>query len=297
MSRISVKAVRQIRFNSNTPLYLNPHTWENLPADRIFELHNLRKDALKENYNPNDEERRAILSTFQDLSKVKPTLDYVYEIDNFKERFMNNTPARLRGLPPKRSNVNVVPSTKTLHDERRKDHLNKVMAFEMPLLAKYRQPYTPKTNKETPIKLTYHSDFSNDSNNSNRKVTLTVALKDLALNEKQQKKFIILSGNKINHETNILKFSVDESEQPTQNARIIVERFNKLVEAAKDLTDDFADIPIDIRSTKMKKKLPVFPKEWKKPQDAPIVSHNITRKLVDLVKSKKDDSYVSTFKP
>lgn len=297
MSRISVRTVRQIRFNSKTPLYLNPHAWENLPADRIFELHNLRKDALKENYNPNDEERRAILSTFQDLSKVKPTLDYVYEIDNFKERFMNNTPARLRGLPPKRSNVNVVPSTKTLHDERRKDHLNRVMAFEMPLLAKYRQPYTPKTNKETPIKLTYHSDFSNSSNNSNRKVTLTVELKDLQLNEKQQKKFIILAGNKINHDTNILKFSVDESEQPTQNARIIVGRFNKLMEAAKDLTDDFADIPIDIRSTISKKKVPVFPKEWKKPQDAPVASHNITRKLVDLVKAKKDETYVSTFKP
>lgn len=291
--------IKQIRFNSShsnkDPLYLNPHSWEGLPADRIFELHNLRKDSLKENYNPNDEERRAILSTFQSLGKVRPSLDYVYEIDNFKEKYMNNTPVNLRGLPPKRSNVNVVSNGQTPHDLRRRDHLNRVSAFEMPLLAKLRQPYAPKSNAETPINLSYHSDFSNDANSSNRKVTLSVNLCDLQLNDSQQRKFMILSGNKFNHNTKKLKFSVDENPEPTQNARIIMERFSRLLKESKDLTDDFSDIPIDTRHSKPPKATVKFPNEWKKPQDAPIVQHNIVRRLVDHVKHKKDQQYVSKY--
>lgn len=298
---VTNSCIRQIRYNSSQSkkdaLYLNPHAWEGLPADRIFELHNLRKDSLKENYNPNDEERRAILSTFKSLGNVRPSLDYVYEIDNFKEKYMNNTPVNLRGLPPKRSNVNVVDSGQTPHDLRRRDHLNRVSAFEMPLLAKLRQPYKPKTNKETPIKLTYHSDFSNESNSSNRKVTLSVFINDLDLNEKQQRKFMILSGNKFNHNTKTLKFSVDENPEPTQNARIIVSRFNRLLKESKDLTDDFSDIPIDTRHTKPVKKQVEFPDEWKRPQDAPVVQHNIIRRLVDHVKDKKDEKFVSKYTP
>lgn len=290
-------STKQVRFNSSTPLYLNPHAWHGLPADRIFELHNLRKDALKENYNPNDEERRAILSTFQSLGKVRPGLDYVYEIDNFKEKYMNNTPVNLRGLPPKRSNVNVVASGKTAHDLRRREHLNRISAFEMPLLAKLRQPYVPKSDQETPVKLTYHTDFSNESNSSNRKVTVQVLLKDLDLNEKQQRKFMILAGNKFNHNTQTLKFSVDENAEPTQNARLIMQRFQRLVTEAKDLTDDFSDIPVDTRHSKPKAVKAQFPEEWKRPQDAPVVQHNIVRKLVDRVKEKKDEEYVKRFTP
>lgn len=296
-----LKSTRYVRFNSSKAekglLYLNPHEWEGLDADRIFELHNLRKDELKENYNPNDEERRAILSTFQSLRRTRPTLDYVYEIDNFKERYMNNTPAILRGLPPKLSNVEVLSSGKSKHNLRRIENLNRVMAFEMPLLAKLRQPYVPKTDKELPIKFTYLTDFTNTSSSANRKVYLAVKLEDLDLNPSQQRKFKILSGNKFNHNTQILRFSVDESQEPTQNARIAFERFSKLYEAAKDLTDDFKDVPIDTRHTKAYKPKPKFPEEWNKPENSPVVKYNITRKLVDLVIEKKDKEYVDKFLP
>lgn len=302
-SRTALRNVNQVRvrYNSNAAgdetLHLNPHAWEGLPADRIFELHNLRKDALKENYNPNDEERRAILSTFTSLSKTRPGLDYVYEIDNFKERYMNSTPVNERGLPPKRSNVNVVSSGQTAHDLRRREHLTRISAFEMPLLAKLREKYEPKSDKETPVKLTYHTDFSNESNSSNRKVTLEVLLKDLELSEPQQRKFMILSGNKFNHNTQTLKFTVDEHPEPTQNAKLIMQRFNKLMKESKDLTDDFADIPIDTRHSKPVTPKAKFPEAWKKPENAPVAQNSIVKKLVEHVKTKKDEQYVSNFKP
>ncbi|EGV66717.1 37S ribosomal protein S24, mitochondrial [Yamadazyma tenuis] len=299
----SIRSVRElgVRYNSTqsseNTLHLNPHVWEGLPADRIFELHNLRKDSLKQNYNPNDDERRAILSTFTSLTKKKAPLDYVYEIDNFKERYMNNTPVKLRGLPPKKSNVEVVASGQTPHDLRRRQELNRVSAFEMPLLAKLRQPYVPESDEETPIELTYYTDFSNEANSSNRRVTLSVALKHLQLNENQTRKFMILAGNKFNHNTKVLKFTIDEYPEPTQNARAAAEKFAKLLNASKDLSDDFSDIPVDTRHTKPWKPSVQFPKEWRRPQDAPVVQNNIMKKLVEHVKQKKDEQYVSKFSP
>lgn len=283
--------------SNNEALYLNPHAWEGLPADRIFELHNLRKDALKENYNPNNEERNAILSTFASLGKTKPALDYVYEIDNFKERYMNNTPVNLRGLPPKKSNVYVSAKGETSHKLRQKEHLKRLMAYELPLLAKLRQPYEPKSDKETPLKVTYNTDFSNGSNSSNRKVTLSVKLDDLSLNEKQQHKFIVLSGNKFNHNTRSLRFSVEDSPEPSQNARLIGDRFLRLLTESKDLTDDLSDIPIDTRHTKPQKKRASFPDAWKRPDQAPTVKHSITRRVIDDIKLRKDQQYIDQLSP
>lgn len=279
------------------PLYLNPHAWKGLPADRIFELHNLRKDALGEKYNPDDEERRAILSTFTSLGKVKPTLDYAYEIDNFKERHMNNTPVNLRGLPPKKSNTNVIDSGATPHKNRKIEQLNRISAYEMPLLAKFRQEYKPETTNKTPIRLSFNSDFSDGSNSLNRKVTLTCNIEDLNLNEKQQKKFKILAVNRFNHHTNTIKFSSNQHAEATQNARYLVSTFNKLLEASKDLSDDFSDIPVDTRHMHKKKSELVFPESWKRPQDAPITRHKIVRKLVDDVKQKQDVQYIAKYSP
>lgn len=278
-------------------LYLNPHAWKGLPADRIFELHNLRKDAMGEKYNPDDEERRAILSTFTTLGKVKPTLEYAYEIDNFKERHMNNTPVNLRGLPPMKSNINVVDKGATPHEQRKIEQLHRISAYEMPLLAKFRQEYKPEPTKDSPIKLSFNSDFSDGSNSLNRKVTLLCNIEDLNLNEKQQRKFKILATNRFNHHTNSIKFSSNQYAEATQNARHLVSIFNRLLEASKDLSDDFSDIPVDTRHMHAKKAAPSFPESWKRPEDAPIARHKIIRRLVDEVKQKQDAQYINNYSP
>lgn len=303
LARLSVRSRPQSAFSTKPPaseeqpLYLNPHAWKGLPADRIFELHNLRQEALGEKYNPNDAERNAILSTFTALSKLKPTLDYVYEIDNFKERHMNNTPVPLRGLPPKLSNVEVLDKGASPHDQRRIEQMHRVSAYEMPLLAKYRQKYEPRNDKEEPIRLTFHSDLADETNAYNRKVTLAVLLEDLALEEKQQKKFKILAGNKFNHHKQVLRFSSSQFPDATQNARWLVETFNKLLAESKDLTEAFDDIPVDTRHSRAQKPRAIFPEAWKRPQDAPVARHKIIRKLVDDVKNKKDQHHLAQYSP
>lgn len=284
--------------SNDPPLYLNPHKWEGLPADRIFELHNLRKKVLADKYNPDDAERSAILSTIVALGETKPGLDYVYEIDNFKERHMNNLKPSDRGKPPKYSNIPVLDKGKTPHEIRKIEHLHRVSAYEIPLLAKFRQEYKPQPESQTPLRLTYHSDFTDESNAYNRKVTLFASIKDLGLNEIQARKFKILSGNKFNHDDNTIKFSSDRYSEATQNSRHLVDTFNKLLSESKDLSkDSFKDIPIDTRHMRTKKVKAQFPDSWKRPEDAPSTQHKIVRKLVEDVKERKDKQYISKYLP
>lgn len=296
-SKNSSSFIRTHSKSTNNVLYLNPHEWNGLPADRIFELHNLRKEAMGEKYNPNDDERNAILSTFTSLTKVKPSLDYAYEIDNFKERHMNNTPVNLRGLPPLLSNVNVINKGSTPHDIRRVEQLTRVSAYEMPLLAKFRQEYKQPSPSENPIKLTYHSDFSNESNSMNRKVVLSCDIKDLKLSKEQEKKFKLLSGNKFNYHSNTFKLKSNQLPEASQNARLLVDTFNKLLKEAKDMKDDFADIPLDTRHMKAKKSHVPFPESWKRPQDAPVARHQVVRKIVENIKVRKDSEFISNHTP
>lgn len=281
-----------------SPLYLNPHKWQGLPADRIFELHDLRQKVLADKYVPDDAERSAVLSTYVALGVNNPTLDYAYQIDNFKERVMNNTPYALRGLPPKLSNIPVIDKGVTPHQQRKLEQLTRVMAYEMPLLAKFRQEYNPQSSTDSPITLTYQSDMTDETNAFNRKVTLTCKLEDLGLDDKQARKFKILSGNKFNHNKNSIKFSSDRFSESAQNARWLVETFNKLLTEAKDLSKEtFEDIPVDVRHSKAQKPAPVFPESWKRPQDAPVEQNKIIRKLVDGVKQLKDEKFLSQYSP
>lgn len=285
------------RFQSNAPLYLNPHMWQGLPADQVFELHKLRQQKLGDKYTPTDEERHAVLSTVAALSNTKqgPKLDYVYALDNFKEKYMNNVPVAQRSDSQKLSNVEVLGRGDTPHIKRRHDHLTRVAAYEMPLLAKFAQEYVPAKAKELPLQMTYHTDFSDDPTlKFNRKVLVQVRLADLALTKPQQHKFKLLAGNKFNLDTNVFKMTCQRYPESAQNARFLVETVAKLVEAAKDPSDDFADIPVDPRHMRyhIKKPEPQFPEEWKRPEDAPQAKHKVVNRLVSQVIAKKDQQYL-----
>ncbi|RLV94317.1 37S ribosomal protein S24 mitochondrial [Spathaspora sp. JA1] len=283
---------------STTPLYLNPHVWTGLPADQVFELHRKRKEYLGSNYAPSNDERSAILSTISSLVRNKPSLSYVFGIENFKEKYSSAVPMNERGRAPKKSNVLVLNKGDTPAKTKRIENLYRVSAYELPLLAKYRETYVPKS--ESPLKLSYYSDFSEDVNNKyNRKVKLTVQIDDLQLSPKQQHKFKLLAGNKFNHETNKFTFKYDNFPEAAQNSRFVVETFNKLLTQSKDLTDDFSDIPLDTRHMKpfIKRVEPQFPEAWKRPEDAPIAKHAIVERLVENLKKHKDDAYFKHITP
>lgn len=267
-------------------LFLNPHAWEGLPADQIFQLHQVRKQYMGNAYNPTNEERTAILSTINSLSPQKPPLDYSFEIENFKERLMNNTPMNQRGLPQKLSNQYVISRGDLPHNKRRIENLTRISAFEMPLLAKYRQPYQPASKKEAPLKLTYQSDFKADTTSEyNRLVKLSVKLEDLGLTKEQEHKFKILSGDKFNHDNNTFNLKSKRYPEAAQNVTWLVSTFNRLLTESKDLSKEtFSDIPLDKRHMKqlIRKKANSFPEEWKRPQDAPISRHFIVDRLVSM---------------
>ena len=304
------RAVQAVRFSSSSAseeaLYLNPHAWQGLPADQIFELQKLRKKYMGTAYSPNDEERKAVLSTISALAN-NPKIGYAFEIDNFKERFMNNTPMKERGLPAKLSNQYVIGKGATPHEKRRIEHLNRVCAYEMPLLVKYRQPYVPKPKTETPLKLTYHTDFGKETTNKfNRKVILEVSVDNLKLDAKQLHKFKVLADEKYNSETNIFTMESNQYREAAQNVNWLVDTFNKLLVEAKDLSkEDFADVPEKKTKTKQTKTLikqsktgiADFPKEWKRPQDAPIKKHAVVNKLVDALKKKGDQQFINKIRP
>lgn len=304
MNRIrGARSVQVARFYSNKvspdALFLNPHAWQGLPADQIFELQNLRKKYMGDAYSPNDEERTAVLSTISALAN-NPKIGYAFEIDNFKERYMNNTPMKERGLPQKLSNQYVINKGSLPHEKRRIEHLNRICAYEMPLLAKYRQPYTPRPRTEAPIKLTYQTDFSNETNNKfNRRVLLSVELANLNLEPAQLHKFKVLAGDKLNTENDTFYLSSDKYREAAQNVNWLVDTFNKLLTEAKDLTEDFADIPVNTLPLKRtaRKAEPKFPETWSRPQDAPIGKFGIVDKLVETVKQKADEKFLNQIKP
>ncbi|KAL7663998.1 Small ribosomal subunit protein mS35 [[Candida] zeylanoides] len=286
------------------PMYLNPHAWKGLPADRIFELHEMRKTALGDKYVPNDDERNAILSTVTQLGKrANPELEYVYALDHFKERHMNNTPANLRGRPPQLTGIPVIKQGETPHLERKRQVLNTVSAFEMPLLAKFRQPYQPAEAHAAPLVLKYGDDFGNTDSVCNRKVSLKCAVKSLQLSEKQVRKLKVLAASRYDHARDEIRISSQHHAEAAQNARWLVETFGKLVAAAKDPADSLEDVPIDTRHTRAQLKIlnhrprAQFPSHWKRPQDAPVEKFKVVRKLVERVKAKKDEEYTTAYTP
>ncbi|RCK55819.1 37S ribosomal protein S24, mitochondrial [Candida viswanathii] len=277
-------------------LFLNPHAWKGLPADQVFELHLLRVKSMKDAYNPTNDERTAILSTIKSLSGKKAALDYAFEIENFKEKLMNNTPMKERGTPQKLSNQFVINDGSVPHHKRRIENLTRVAAYEIPLLAKYRQPYNPRPSQETPLQLTYNSDFSEETSNShNRKIKLSVRLSDLNLNPQQEHKFKILAGNKFNHVTGTFNLKCERYPEAAQNVNWAVTTFHKLLEESRDLKETFADIPLR-KPIKKKNKVPVnFPRDWKRP--APLRPNNIVERLVADAEAVKDEAYLQSISP
>lgn len=280
-----------------TPLYLNPHAWKGLPSDQIFKLHNTRLNKMGKNYTPTNDERNAILSTISSLSSTRGCLDYVFEINNFKERHMNNTPLRLRNLPPKYANVDVVNKGETIEKKRRNEYLTRVLAYQVPLLYKFRKKYISKKQNENPLKFSYFSDFTSESNVKNRRVVLTCNIKHLNLTEKQEHNLKILLDKNYNFVKTELTLESDVFPLAIQNARYLAEILNNFLNEAKNSDNDFSDFAVRKNHVKQTSNPNSFLDEWKRPQDAPVKKYRITENLIKEIIVKKDSNYLKTFSP
>ena len=82
------------------------------------------------------------------------------------------------------------------------------------------------------------------------------------MTQAQRTKLIKLVGVRYNPDTEVVKMSCESFETQAQNKKYLRDLVNTLIREAKDGTDMFEDIPIDLRHHKRK---PVYkyPEEWK----------------------------------
>ncbi|SPN99557.1 uncharacterized protein DNG_02409 [Cephalotrichum gorgonifer] len=139
-------------------------------------------------------------------------------------------------------------------------HYARVVAWEMPLLAKLAKPFEPPKENE-PLRFRY-TTYLGESHPAQRKVVVTFCPGDLGLTAEQELKLKKLAGPRYNPEKDVIKMSCESHDHQAQNKRHLADQVDKLLEAAKDPTDMFADIPLDLRHHPVTPKLK-FPAEWR----------------------------------
>ena len=136
----------------------------------------------------------------------------------------------------------------------------RLAAWELPLLSKLAKPFEMPT-AANPFRFRYTS-YLGESHPAANKVVVQFAVNDMPnLTQQQQNKLIKLAGPRYNPETGFIKMSCEMYDTQDQNKRFLGETIKKLLDEARDLTDDFEDVPFDFRYFKPKIRRE-FPKEW-----------------------------------
>ncbi|KAK7205210.1 mitochondrial ribosomal subunit protein-domain-containing protein [Myxozyma melibiosi] len=162
-----------------------------------------------------------------------------------------------------------------VEQHREKREYNRVAAWEMPLLSKEAIPFVAPTNKEV-FKFRY-TTYMGQEHAGEAKVTVEFEMKAVAKlyfgegkeRAKRVHKMSLLCGPRYNPTSGIVHMSSERFPNAVQNKKFLADSLKKLLVEAYDIeTEAFEDIPRDTRHVKPKKKVPMFPKEWERPQDA-----------------------------
>ncbi|CAI4038051.1 hypothetical protein SMKI_04G3900 [Saccharomyces mikatae IFO 1815] len=270
-------------------LFMHPEKWKGLPPQKILELYWERMARLGSEYKPNKDELNALLTT-SEYSEV-PANDIkklYYRGEQGAIDIKGGSVNRDNSLRPFMFDELPSQAQELVAQHREQRFYNRLAAYELPLLAQYRQEYKRPSAKTHPVTYRYTSYIGEDHPNS-RKVVLSVKTDELGLEERSLHKFRVLARSRYDHITDIFKMSSDKFEQASQNARYLHDILQKLLAESKDLTkDDFSDVPLDTRHTiaknlRKKKRDYKFPEHWKRPEDAPKKKFNIVDQLLDSV--------------
>lgn len=108
-----------------------------------------------------------------------------------------------------------------------------------------------------------YTHYMGEQHPAEKKVVVEFSAADLTMmTSAQVLKLKKLVGARYNPQTDIIKMSCEMFETPAQNKRFLCDTIEKLFVEAKDPTDDFADVPLDLRHHKFKHPLK-FPEAWK----------------------------------
>ncbi|KAJ2901753.1 hypothetical protein MKZ38_001425 [Zalerion maritima] len=152
-----------------------------------------------------------------------------------------------------------------LEEHREYRAYGRIMAWEMPLLAKLAKKYeSPGRHQVLRFR---HTTYMGELHPAEKKVVVEFCPDDIFppgdaedawMNSKLKK----LAGVRYNPEKNIIKMSCESFEHAAQNKRRLGDLVKKLVVEASDPTDKLLDVPIDTRHHRIKTK-PKFPTSWR----------------------------------
>lgn len=277
-------------------LFLSPREWKGLPPTTILQLHEERKFKLGPNYQPNVDELDALYATkdFTGLTVNQIKQDYQsYWVKNNVTKGDKQQQAKIKkynafelkhGLRPFQFDDLPTAVQEDLDDIKETRYYQRIAAFELPQLVKFRQEYKPVDTKQNPITYKYTTYMGEEHPNS-KKVVLSCQAKDLDLDAKQLHKFKLLARTRYNFETDQFKMSSEKFNEPLQNAHYLHDIFQRLINESKDLSiETFEDIPLDTRHIKAQNlrkkkhgKTYNFPEEWSRPEDAPEEKINVLK--------------------
>ncbi|KAL4909037.1 hypothetical protein BDW74DRAFT_145844 [Aspergillus multicolor] len=137
----------------------------------------------------------------------------------------------------------------------------RITAWDMPHLSKLAKPFT--LPPETHILRFRYTTYMGESHPAETKVVVELASKDLVpkyLTEAQRQTLLKIVGPRYNPQKDIIRMSCEKFDTRAQNKRYLGDLIGTLLKEAKE-GDSFADVPLDLRHHKPKKRLQ-FPQEW-----------------------------------
>ncbi|WEW57622.1 37S ribosomal protein S24, mitochondrial [Emydomyces testavorans] len=148
-----------------------------------------------------------------------------------------------------------------LHQHRHLRKYARITAWDMPSLSALAKPFS--LPPQTHILRFRYTTYMGETHPAESKVVVELCSKDLTptyLTEAQRITFLKLVGPRYNPDTDIIRMSSEKFPSRAQNKRYLGDLVEKLLTEAKE-GDSFADIPLDLRHHKPKKRLK-FPAEW-----------------------------------
>ncbi|CCH43431.1 37S ribosomal protein S24, mitochondrial [Wickerhamomyces ciferrii] len=288
--------------NSQKPLYKTPSKWLDLNAEQVFDLHLKRKYELSLNYRKSEIELQALKKHAKEYGYTPQQLEQIYWDGDLAHAEIDGLPLNSTKIFDQPLTLDEYPEPAQVkiknHRERRK--YNRIAAYEMPHLAKYRQEYQPPKNK--PINLKYTSILGEEDLPINKKVVLTLKTEELGLNNEELHKFRLISGTRYDYRNDEFKMSSEKFPETLQNTRYLLDTLKTLISESKDPNaDKFLDIPLDKRhifAKERKRKNRIkeirkvqFPEEWKRPEDAPKVEKTVLDYLYEKREAERLASY------
>ncbi|KAG2181173.1 hypothetical protein INT43_008755 [Umbelopsis isabellina] len=135
--------------------------------------------------------------------------------------------------------------------------------YEIPKLGEHAKPFVPPTSSQI-LRFKTHN-YMGEPHPVESKCVLNVKVEHLGLNASERHKLLVLSGPRYNPDNDELTLSSEKFPYVNQNKKYLSDLLDKIIAEAKDTTDNFADIPLDTRHVKSRKKLE-FPAEWARPK-------------------------------